>query len=190
MRGVVLSAVRYSVAARSLALSLGLCTLTSGCGDQSTANKAEPAAAPPATAAAPAGMFPTGATPTLMAVPENRYAAGDRYATTPRVDPAVQPASYGATPTVPPYHGSIPTPEPNRPVNMAAASIGPSGEPRLPESPSEQEFVPGIEDLQLYEQPNFDKSAKEPRWWYDHDPGLNWTVGSGPVRENPLPHSP
>jgi len=173
MRGVVFSAVRYSFGARALALSFGCCTFVSGCGDQSTANKADTQAAPPAAEAAPAGMFPTGATPTLTAVPENRYAAGDRYAATPRVDPAVQPASYGATPQSPSGAGQV------------SSAQGPSA----PVSPSEQEFVPSAEELQLFEQPNFDKSAKAPpRGWFGGGPSPSFTIGG--VRENPLPHSP
>lgn len=193
MRGVVFSAVRYSAAAaRSLALSLGLCTLTSGCGDQSTANKAEPTAAPPAVAAAPAGMFPAGATPTLVAVPENRYAAGDRYAATPRVDPAVQPVGYAATPSpVPPYAGAISTPEPNRPVNMSQVTSNIGG-PGLPQNSSEQEFVPGIEDLQLFEQPDissYGRTGQRPQGWISSAEMLDWKVGQRP-RTSPLPHSP
>jgi len=191
MRGVVLSAVRYSIAARSFAISLGLCTFMSGCGDKSTATKAEPAAAPPAAAAAPAGMFPVGSTPTLSAVPENRYAAGDRYASTPRVDPAVQPAGFVAPPTVPPYTGAIPRPEPNRPANMSQVT-GNVGGPGLPQNPSDQEFVPGIEDLQLFEQPDvgsYGRTGQRPQGWISSAEMLDWKVGQRP-RTSPLPHSP
>lgn len=204
MRGVVLSAVWNSVAMRSLALSLGVCTFMSGCGDKSTAEKSDGAAPAANPSAAPAGMFATDVAPKLTPVPEDRYAAGDRYADAPRYptvaepypkpqpqpihDSAVQPAGY-ATANVPPHSGPISRPDPSRPANTSKVSSN-TGGPGLPQSPAEQEFVPGVEDLQLFEQPNpTNHPGREQAgaWWHENAGGLNWVPS---VRTNPLPLSP
>lgn len=59
------------------------------------------------------------------------------------------------------------------------------GGPGLPASTENLEFVPGIEDLQIYEGP---LPPGTPQGWGGGEM-LNWTVGKA-IRANPLPHSP
>jgi hypothetical protein len=51
----------------------------------------------------------------------------------------------------------------------------------LPNSVSEPEFVPGIEDLQLFEQPNlssYGRGVQPPEGWFGGAEMVNWTVGT------------
>lgn len=190
MPGVVLSAVRNSVAARAIALSLGACTFMSGCGDKSTAEKNASEAAPATnSSAAPVGMFAADVAPKLTPLPEDRYAAGDRYAALPRVDPAVQPVGYAATPNAPTYAGPMPRPEPTRPAGRVEPALGSFGGPGVPQNPSEQ---PVGEDLQLLEQPdfkNYGKSPNPPAGYFSSSEMLNQSA-KPTVRAYPLPLSP
>jgi hypothetical protein len=66
---------------------------------------------------------------------------------------------------------------------LLAATSAAHAQPGLPESPSEQEFVPGIEDLQLFEQPDFSsygRGPQPPQGWFGSAEYLNWTVGTAP----------
>lgn len=63
---------------------------------------------------------------------------------------------------------------------LAATSVA-HAQPGLPEAPSEQQFVPGIEDLQLFEQPDFSsygRGPQPPQGWFGSAEYLNWTVGT------------
>lgn len=193
MRGGVLSVFDVStfyvsVARRSLVLALGLCLPAIGCGEKSTATKPE-AEAKPATTSATAGMSHAESTPLLNPVTEHRDAGGDRYANAPRypsaaaqypttqtiTDPVVQPAGYRAV----------------APASTAAQTQVMMQTPGLKE-PREEEFMPGVEDLQLFEQPNVDsygRTAQQPQGWISSAEMLNWKVGQRP-RTSPLPHSP
>lgn len=56
-----------------------------------------------------------------------------------------------------------------------------SGQLALPQNVSEPEFVQGIEDLQLFEQPNlstYGNGPQPPQGWYGEAEILNWTVGT------------
>lgn len=159
----------FSKLSRSLTASLGACLLLGGCGDGSVKNEAQTSASTTSSAVV---STPAATSPAVLP-PTDRYAAGERYANVPRVDPAVQPVGY------------VETTAATKRLDAPAVSAVPG----LPDSPEEPEFVPGIEDLQLFEQPDFSKQPATPPAGF-FDPSVGGLNRTPQTRANPLPHSP
>jgi len=146
-------------------LLLPTCLLLAGCDSSPATSDAKPAA-PPAT---------TNVAQTPAPAPKFTSTVGDRYpAPAPIYDPAVQQATYQA----------------NANGSTAVSMRLPTGGRDVAGNPAEEAFVAGVEDLQLFEQPNVGANGgfTPPTGRTGRDSTPYWTVPS--VRPNPLPHSP
>lgn len=135
------------------------CLLLTGCDSKPTVSDANSAVAPAAPQAAAPGELPAMQASAIPAAP--RVASGPVGVQTSYVAPAADQGS-------------------------ASPSASRSG--GIPDNVEEPVFVPYIEDLQLFEQPDLSSYSKTPPpgGWYGGGPGLNITV---PVSKNPLPES-
>jgi len=146
-------------------LLFATCLLLAGCDSAPATSETKPAA-PPATSNV--AQAPTPA-------PKFTSSVGDRYPMpAPIYDPAVQQANHQANPS-----GST-----------AVSMRLPTGGRDVPGNPKEEQSISGIEDVQVFEQPNIGANGgfTPPTGRTGHDSTPYWAVPS--VRPNPLPHSP